>query len=1072
MGVLDGRKFKPALFVGLGGNGGKIVNLLAGRLRRHPNWKRIEAITHFIAIDTNKDDLDKHREIRVENRFLVSAFDARAYVDRKRGNRELPEDPLVTQWIPADYAFRQTQGAGAGQIRMESRLRLYYNLEEDRARIRQTIDGILQQSTRREDPWRDNDDRVVRIFLFGSVAGGTGSGGFLPMAYLLRQMVEDAGWGRPNVTGVLTLPTAFLEKVKPQLHGDICANGYAALKELEYLTRQLDYAGGTGELEFHFDPGARERDRQVVDQRPFNLVYLVDRPDQISIDKYEHAVADAIYLQVYSPLLGAQEGEYDNYEKHQKQLALGHFSVHYGAFGTALLHLPRRDLLSYAVRKYVARAFRDFLCFGADEPAFRIPYGDPAFERLDPRVKAKQIDDKFREYVAYRATGEEQANELGVFWGIERQMGKGDKPLPVAFREKLEAIFQQLNELIDIPEVERQSINPTNPSLDRALTTLRQEYGKSQGRVRTFLETQRNLITTGRFFPEFFREHEVNPIAQRLFLLRLLDAPFLTPYEDPAEGEYLRQELPPVDLEGTELQQLFGRLNQELAAKAQQGFFARLTDRENAAFQAVKKRAVGKLSELAQELREELRRHFWKSFEADLRRTAETTLDSFRKVAEIADDRARDLESGAESFRRDPAAVDPDSDVAQYYLDAEVLRDDRRKERLWDVFAAHKLGKSALFDTKAIFATVTGSFQPQRDSDGRLRSPDASEIIRTVRRDLEALARGKLAAELEDMGLDLPSGLDLEQRYILLRDEGKDLFALHREGKLDDAVKAVDEGRVLRGVEDRLKRLAEECVLLAHLDRTRKDDTTVTPAEVLLAGLHPDFNSDEEHSLGKLLRRVTGATFAEGWMERDAMVLYRATLGIPVYWFKNVEAKLYPAYKRVRDDPHRSYPLHIEARWEGSGLPDLDPVELKRAEERRRAEEAAARERAEREARIRGFTLCSLAGAIARDEGGTWVWSLGETKMRLAADRGAAFLAFEAIDPRLRQDLEDQGRRNFALGTSDRANRARFLEDVKAHERRLREAFAAAYAAGKDQEKHFLEDERAVVEQLIRELEA
>ena len=60
MSLLDGTKFKPTLFVGLGGHGGKIVNLLAKKLKRHPHWERIEPMTHFVAIDTNKDDLDKH----------------------------------------------------------------------------------------------------------------------------------------------------------------------------------------------------------------------------------------------------------------------------------------------------------------------------------------------------------------------------------------------------------------------------------------------------------------------------------------------------------------------------------------------------------------------------------------------------------------------------------------------------------------------------------------------------------------------------------------------------------------------------------------------------------------------------------------------------------------------------------------------------------------------------------------------------------------------------------------------------------------------------------------------------
>ena len=91
MGLLRSELFKPTLFVGLGGNGGKIINQLAGRLRRHPHWDRIKALTHFLAIDTNKGDLDTLRDVSPDCRFLISNFDARAYVDRKRGRQELHE---------------------------------------------------------------------------------------------------------------------------------------------------------------------------------------------------------------------------------------------------------------------------------------------------------------------------------------------------------------------------------------------------------------------------------------------------------------------------------------------------------------------------------------------------------------------------------------------------------------------------------------------------------------------------------------------------------------------------------------------------------------------------------------------------------------------------------------------------------------------------------------------------------------------------------------------------------------------------------------------------------------------
>ena len=185
---------------------------------------------------------------------------------------------------------------GAGQIRLESRLKLWYNLEEDRAGIRRKVQSILEQMTARDNPWRDNEDRVVRVVIFGSIAGGTGSGGFLPMAWLLRKWVEDNGWGRPNVVAVMSMPTTFYTRVRHELHKDIAANGYAALKELEYLTRQLGYAGGADELEFHFEPGALDAGGTTLRERPFTVVNLVDRPDELSIERYEHAVADASYL--------------------------------------------------------------------------------------------------------------------------------------------------------------------------------------------------------------------------------------------------------------------------------------------------------------------------------------------------------------------------------------------------------------------------------------------------------------------------------------------------------------------------------------------------------------------------------------------------------------------------------------------------------------------------------------------------------------------------------------------------------------------------------------------------------
>ena len=199
-------------------------------------------------------------------------------------------------------------------------------------------------------------------------------------------------------------------------------------------------------------------------------------------------------------------------------------------------------------------------------------------------------------------------------------------------------------------------------------------------------------------------------------------------------------------------------------------------------------------------------------------------------------------------------------------------------------------------------------------------------------------------------------------------------------------------------------------------------------------------------------------------------MLYRALLGVPVYWFKNIQSVMQPAYQKVKGDPHRTYPLHIEAVWEESpGLPNLDPIELRRADERRAEEKAAGDARASKSARIRSFTLCTCLGQIARVDGG-YAWKLGETQNKLGVDRHGSFAAFQALDSVLREDLESSAKRSFDQQASDRPLRAKLAAELRSHGERLKGEYAKSVAEQRDAERLFLQEERAVVEGLIAEL--
>ncbi|MSP17132.1 MAG: hypothetical protein EXR73_11100 [Myxococcales bacterium] len=1061
MGILRADRFSPTLFIGLGGSGSRVVNAIAGKLRRHPNWGRFRDLIHTVCIDTNKADLHAQKNVPDTNRFLISAFDRRAYVERKRGRQELREDRMLTQWVHPDYQFRDAQGAGAGQIRVESRLGLYYNLEEDRAGMVRSIQRMLDAATRPDSPYRDNEDRVIQALIFASVAGGTGSGGFLPVAYLLQDMIRDHGWGRPNVVATLMLPSIFTSDVEQALHADINANGYAALKELEFVTK-LGYERCVDKVEFHYDPTHPERTH--ITNRPFSLCYLVDKPSELSVEKYTNAIADSAFLQVFSPIVGAQAGEYDNYDKHQKTLALGHFSVHYGSFGAAVLVLPRADILHYATLRYVARVMDSYLVFGRDE-SFRVPYGDPKFQRLAQEEKDRIVDEKYVQFVEHHARLEEDRQEKGSYTAIVAQKGTDGSSLRDIFRRKLDTIFGGLDEQLQIQPFDPLQVHEGNTSLARSVDNLRRDVASSRERVLgSYLQSQLADLKSGRFFSEFFRGNKVGPLAQRFLLIKLKGEGPLTPFEDPAEGAFLHETRENAyDIEKEHVKRELGELEKRLQTTSRKGFLSSVLSRENKEFDQVRRKTQDMFSQVENGQRDWLKVSFWQSFHEELQRSVEARLTAFRNVSSIADEKVRDIQSEAERLHADPSSRGEASDAAAFYLDSEVLRDDRAGKRLWDRLFAQSLDRPAYYDEGRIFEAIGEAFEPGIDDQGRVRAKDAMEIVRDVRARLEDQARSTLGRALEEQGFDLRTALEMEARFVIATKAGRPDAA---------GFDAVTEPEIREHVRDKFRRLSDQCVLLANIDRTKLDDPTVTPADVFYVGLSPRYAGDEANSLKSAVRMVaTGVDFIDGWSEDDIVVFYRALLGVPLYFYRRVNDELYHAYRTVKAKPNRSYPLHIESAWE-DGIPNLHPKEIRDAEEKRRAEDEARARLVDREERIWSFVLATLAGRVERTPEGGYAWVVGSVKKTLAGDRGGSFEAFWALDAALRDDLVAAGKQAAAERNSTVPARRVFRGELERYLLQVNELFAVALRDEDERSARYLKEEKRVVEEHLSALPA
>ena len=350
---------QPTLFVGLGGVGATIVNRIAGILKEEADAEQYENIFQYFVLDTDRAMIDDCPHIPLAQKFIISGFDKGLYSALKRGRVRDPSvkpDPRVVHWMHDWYNFRSSRGAGAGQIRVESRLSIYNALETTDliGRIEKAIAATLGHKI----PNVDTRTRSLRVFMYFSVAGGTGSGSNLMLAYVIRHIAEQFGLGA-HITAVAVLPTLLKDVLRNhRQRGDVLCNGYASLMETEHLQRlkvTSDARDPSNLREFVFHP----HDAQVaVQEAPFDFCYVIDTPPDLTIGKqFREVVADGVYLQLTSPIFGVRNSDYDNYEKNQKRFARGLYSTFYGSYGCSVLLLPDRDILDYCALRQAQEVF-------------------------------------------------------------------------------------------------------------------------------------------------------------------------------------------------------------------------------------------------------------------------------------------------------------------------------------------------------------------------------------------------------------------------------------------------------------------------------------------------------------------------------------------------------------------------------------------------------------------------------------------------------------------------------------------------------------------------------------------
>lgn len=130
-----------------------------------------------------------------------------------------------------------------------------------------------------------------RVYLATSVAGGTGSGMFLDLAYTLRALLRQMGYDIPDVVGLLFLPPVDSSRSRVMALG----NAYAALTELNYF--------GSPGTTFH----GKYHDREAPfsdDGPPFSrnlMLPLPEESDEVATREVIDLAAQFLYRDMATP---------------------------------------------------------------------------------------------------------------------------------------------------------------------------------------------------------------------------------------------------------------------------------------------------------------------------------------------------------------------------------------------------------------------------------------------------------------------------------------------------------------------------------------------------------------------------------------------------------------------------------------------------------------------------------------------------------------------------------------------------------------------------------------------------
>jgi serine/threonine protein kinase len=290
----DGSLF-PALVIGLGQLGLRVLAQLRQNLHTELGSREVLPSLRLLGLDTDPDAVRAASQGRgggvldPEEVFLAKLSRPSRYLKSREARAHLDT------WMNAKMLYRiprnpTTTGLRAlGRLAFVDNYTLITNRLQTELQACSDLDALTTAARRTLLGLRSNR---LRVYVVACLAGGTGGGIFLDLAYTLRQLLRELGHDRPDVVGIFLLPGADRVRARTLSLG----NTFAALTELAHFSTP-------GTL---FTARYNDREAPISDRgAPFSRVMLQPLPDTKDEDLLQEITgqtAQYLYRDLATPL--------------------------------------------------------------------------------------------------------------------------------------------------------------------------------------------------------------------------------------------------------------------------------------------------------------------------------------------------------------------------------------------------------------------------------------------------------------------------------------------------------------------------------------------------------------------------------------------------------------------------------------------------------------------------------------------------------------------------------------------------------------------------------------------------